>query len=55
MKLVFCMWSGITRSNKFIQPFQVDMVRRAQSDSKQQVKMKLGMKLIFCMWLGIHR
>ena len=30
-------------------------VRRAQSDSKQQVIINLGMKLIFCMWLGIHK
>ena len=29
---------GINRSNKFIQSFQVDVVKRAQSDSKQQVR-----------------
>ena len=42
----------------------MDVVRHAQSDSKQQFKMNLGMKLIrmnlgikliFCMWLGIHK
>ena len=40
------MWLGINRSNKFIQSFQVGVVRRVQSDSKQQVRMNLGMNLI---------
>ena len=40
MKLVFCIWKGINRSNKFIQSFNMDVVRRAQSDSKQQEKQK---------------
>ena len=64
MKLVFCMWLGINRSNKFIQSLQVDVVRRPQIDSKQQVRMNLAIKLIrinlgtkltFRMWLGIHK
>ena len=58
MKLVFCMWLKISRSNKFIQSFQVTEVRRVQRNSKQQVtmslhmkliRMNLGMKFIFCM------
>ena len=57
MKLVFYMSSGINQC-------QVVVVRHAQSDSKQQVVMNLGIKLIrinlgmnltFCIWLGIHR
>ena len=40
------MWQGINGINKFIQPFQVGVVRRAWSNSKQQVKMNLGVKLI---------
>ena len=46
MKLVFCMWLKISRSNKFIQSFQVTEVRRVQRNSKQQVTMSLHMKLI---------
>ena len=46
MKLVFRMWKGINESNKFIQLFQVDVIRGAQSDSKQQFRMNLAMKLI---------
>ena len=34
--VVFCMWLGIHRSNKFVQSFQVDGTRHAQSDGKQQ-------------------
>ena len=58
------MWLGIIKSNKFIQLFQVGVIRCSQSDSKHQVRMNLviklirmnlGMKLIFCMWLGIHK
>ena len=45
-KLVFRMWKGINESNKFIQLFQVDVIRGAQSDSKQQFRMNLAMKLI---------
>ena len=46
MKLVFRMWKGINESNKFIQLFQIDVIRGAQSDSKQQFRMNLAMKLI---------
>ena len=31
---------------KFIQSFQVGVVRHVQSDSKQQIRMNLGMKVI---------
>ena len=61
MKIVFCMWWEINRSNKFVQSFQVGVVRRVKRDSKQQVRMKQGMKLIRInlsvklMWLGIHK
>ena len=43
------------KSNNFFQSFQVDVVRHAQSDLKQQVWTNLGIKFIFCMWLGIHK
>ena len=46
MKLVFCMWQRINRSSNFFQSFQVGMVRHAQSDLKQQVRMNIGVKLI---------
>ena len=38
MKLASGIWRGINRINKFIQSFQVDVVRCAQSDLKQQVR-----------------
>ena len=38
MKLVSGIWRGINRINKFIQSFQVDVVRCAQSDLKEQVR-----------------
>ena len=37
MKLFFHMYLVILKSCKFIQSFQVGVVRHAQSDSKQQV------------------
>ena len=46
MKIVFSMWWGINRSNKFIQSIQVGVVRVVQSNSKQQVRSDLGLKLI---------
>ena len=50
------MWLDIHRSLKFIQSFQMDVVRHAQSDSKQWVssisKMSWDVKLIFCIWYG---
>ena len=36
----------IKGTNKFIQSFQVAVVRRTQNDSKQQIRMNLDMKLI---------
>ena len=43
---------AIHRSYKFVQLFQVVVVRHAEKDSKEQViyikKMYLNMKLVFC-------
>ena len=50
VKMVFCMWLDIHRIYRFVQSFQMYMVRHAQSYRKQQVsyisKMNLGMNLI---------
>ena len=50
------MWLGIHGSYKYIQSFQVGVVRYAQSDSKQLVsyisKRNLSMKIILSLWLG---
>ena len=38
MKLVSCMWQGSNIRYTFIQPFQVNVLTRFQSDSKQNVR-----------------
>ena len=38
MKLVLYIWWGINGTHTFIQSFQVDVVKRAKSHSKQQVR-----------------
>ena len=49
---------GIHRNYKFVQLFQVVVVRYAESDWKEQFgyisKINLGINLILCMWLGIY-
>ena len=59
MRLAFCMWLGIRRSYKFIQSFQVDMVRHCPSDSKQCIssisRISWSIKSIFSIWWGIHK
>ena len=63
MKLVFCVWLGINRSNKLTHSFQVGVVRHSQSDLKQWLRIILGLMLIrmnlvmmfiFCRYTQIH-
>ena len=37
MKLIFYMKLGIQKNDKFIQSFQVGLIKHAQSDSKQRI------------------
>ena len=61
MKLVFCVWLGINRSNKLTHSFQVGVVRHSQSDLKEWLRIILGLKLIrmnlvmFIFFSGIHK
>ena len=56
MKLIFCVWLGIHRCYKFIEFFQVGVIKHAKSDSKQQTsyisRMNGSLKLIFLYVVG---